>query len=318
VAVGAAAFLAGMLVGMSVPRGGASVASRPPAGVGADAAGGSLPRPAPAPDRREARPLPRSAAPAGRPEAARPASGGRPDLPLDGDDELPPPPGAPASAPGGTAELVAAFRRAEGERLGVIAALLGERHEPAVEALAVDLARTGDRAHRLAALAILDAFETPAAIPVVSEILAAERDPEILQAALYALPDGGGMGVETAEALDRDLRRLAAEGEPETRRRALRALGSWGTAADDATLVGALRGDRDPAVRAAAAFALEQRRGGGEEGIRTLAEVVSRRDEDRDVRENAWQALRRAGPLPPAARAAYDAYAAEREGEPVR
>jgi hypothetical protein len=218
--------------------------------------------------------------------------------------------------PAALAQAIARFRsETDPARLSALALVLGLVRDPAVEAIAMDLARAGDREHRLAALEILDAFETLAAIPVASEILAREDDPALLRAALHALPEPAGVAADVAAVVDRELVRLARDAaDPETRRRAVERLGAWAfSPEDEVAIVDALGRDPDPGVRAAAAFALGGRRG-GPAVVRALAEALARRDEDRDVRENAWQALRRAGPLPPEARAAYEAYAAEREG----
>lgn len=224
------------------------------------------------------------------------------------------------------AAAIARFREeTDPARLAALAAVLGRVRDPAVEALALELARPGggDRAHRLAALDILDAFETPAAIPLVAGLLAEERDPLILSGAIHALPEPAGVALEAAIEIDRDLARLAERApDVETRRRAVEKLGSWGVGGGehDALLLRALRDDPDPEVRAAAAFAIEQRRAAPAvpAALEALAAAVARRDEDPQVRENAWQALRRAGPLPRNVRAVYEAYAAEREGRAVR
>jgi HEAT repeat protein len=220
---------------------------------------------------------------------------------------------------GDPAALAAAIERFRSEtdpqKLMALATLLGQIKEPSVEALALELARSGDLPHRLAALELLDRFETPAAIPVASEILAREGDPALLQAAIYALPDPSGVAMETARAVDRELARLSREApDAETRRRAVERLWRWAaTPEDEAAIVASLRDDPDASVRCGAAFALGMRRTTNAAAIRALADTLARREEDPSVRWMCWQALGRAGPLPPEALAAYQAFEIESE-----
>lgn len=199
-------------------------------------------------------------------------------------------------------------------RLQVMAVLLARAHTLRTETVVLQLALTGDMARRMAALDILDAWDTPAALGVVQEIFANDQAPELLSRALYALPPGSGMNETQAAAVRSHLGRLAASGtDMEVRRRALLALGSWGGAEAERILVDAL-GARDAQERAAAAFALEQRRTRSPAAIAELTRLVANRDEDKTVRENAFQALARLGPLPAGAAAAYQDYLLEREG----
>jgi len=200
--------------------------------------------------------------------------------------------------------------------LELLAAAAAHIRDPQVEATALALAAPGpDRARRLAALSILDGLETEAALPLAAELVARERDPEIAAAALFALPPAGRVPADAASALVRDLSARARDPRSgEVRRRAVLALGDYGTAADLGPILEALRSDPDPAVRAGAAHALFGRRDAPPEAIRLLVHAVVTRDEHRDVRETAWYTLGSLGPLPPDARAARQAYAEEREG----
>jgi hypothetical protein len=201
------------------------------------------------------------------------------------------------------------------QKLAALAALLGQVHHPAVDALAVQLAQGADPQLRAAALDILDAFETPAAVAPAVAILAHERSPDLVARAIHALPEPCGFGAAEAAPVAAELRRQATGAEDaEVRRRAALAYAHWGGADAEEVLILSLRGDPSPDVRAAAAFGLEARRARSAEAIGALVAAMQRQGEARIVRDNAYQALSRVGPLPPAAAAAYRAYEIEREG----
>jgi hypothetical protein len=200
------------------------------------------------------------------------------------------------------------------ETLAALAAMLAQAHTPEVEGRALALVTSDDPARRAAALDMLDHFDTPRAIPVVQDILATSGDAETVARALYALPPAEGLAASDTAAITQQLSRLATSaGEPEVRRRALIALGDYGGADSEPVFVEAMAAG-DATTRAAAAFALERARARSPEAIAALARALSNPNEDFTVRENAFQALRNAGPLPAQAHRAFQAYLVEREG----
>ncbi|GIW70859.1 MAG: hypothetical protein KatS3mg102_0401 [Planctomycetota bacterium] len=202
------------------------------------------------------------------------------------------------------------------EELDALAAVLGQLHTPEIEAAALALAQQGSAAQRAAALTILDHLGTPAALPVVGEILRQAGDDAALQArALYALPDEpSDVPQEQAAPVLAEIQRLAAQArDPEVRRRALLALGEWGGPEVEPALREALS-SADSQVRAAAAFALGRQRAREPATLRALARVLADPGEELAARENAFHALRGAGPLPADVYRALQDYLLEREG----
>lgn len=189
--------------------------------------------------------------------------------------------------PDGLERLVEEFREKAGTEEGApLAAALGQVHDPQVEKLAVDLVRSGDLAHQLAGLDLLDRLdiENPETRTLVLETLRTDPRPEILSAALYALHRGVPDPRETRETLA-VLAPLASHSVPEVRRRGVIALAEWGAVEPALT---ALR-DPSPDVRAGAAFALRNAPGAAD----TLAARVADESEDWAVREQAWRSLAR-------------------------
>lgn len=222
-----------------------------------------------------------------------------------------------ATDPGALARALESFRgltdAGDLEALGLV---LGRIADPAVEDVALELARGDDlRARRIAALDVLDALDAPAARPVVLDVLTSERDPDLRRAALRALPDPAGASLDDAAGVVAALVRIVAEDlDPDLRRRAAIDLGGWHRhEADLHPLLEALARDPDPEVRSAAAFGLEAARRRTPEIVAALVTAMGRADEEPLVRENCWRALSALSPLPPDARAAWQAFRAERQ-----
>ncbi|MCO5168392.1 MAG: HEAT repeat domain-containing protein [Planctomycetes bacterium] len=219
--------------------------------------------------------------------------------------------------PGALARALDAFRGlGEAGDLEALAAILGRLRDPAVEQVALEVARRDvSPARRLAALDVLDAMETPEARQVALDVLGSEQDVELRRAALRAIPEPAGASVEEAGGVVTTLSTiLARDRDHELRRRAAVDLGSWARSeAELRPLLDALTRDPSPEVRGGAAFGLEMSRRRSPEVVEALAGVLGRRDEDPSVRENAWRALSALSPLPPAAQAAWRAYKAERD-----
>lgn len=219
--------------------------------------------------------------------------------------------------PSALARALEAFRGlGEVGDLEALAAILGRLRHPAVEQVALEVARRDvSPARRLAALDVLDAMDTPEARQVALDVLAGEQDVELRRAALRAIPEPAGASVEEAAGVVSTLSTIVArDRDHELRRRAAVDLGSWARSeAELRPLLEALTRDPSPEVRGGAAFGLEMARRRSPEVVEALAGVLGRRDEDASVRENAWRALSALSPLPPAAQAAWRAYKAERD-----
>lgn len=207
------------------------------------------------------------------------------------------------------------FRRqrdpAELERL---VAELGQVHDLEVEDLALELARDETcPPRRLAALGLLDALDTPRALEVALEILRNPNAIEIRRAAIYVLPEAAGSSFARAREVVAVLKAAYADpSDAELRRRAAIALADWRVDPEDLDpLLRGLRSDPSVDVRAGCAFALELAGGRDQRTIETLAAALQDRREDPLVRENAWRALARLGPLPEAIAQAWESYADE-------
>lgn len=168
------------------------------------------------------------------------------------------------------------------EKAELLAVVLGEVRDPAVEALALDLARAG----HLVGFDLLDRLdiENPETRRTIIEFIRTETRPEILGAAIYALHRGVPDPRERREAVEA-LLPAAANADPEVRRRAVIALGEWGAAEP------ALRALEDPSVdvRCGAAYVLGNAPGAAD----ALAARVADEREDWAVREQAWKSLGR-------------------------
>lgn len=187
------------------------------------------------------------------------------------------------------------FREAAGTELGeMLAVTLGQLKDASVEALALDLARSGTPVQRLAGLDLLDRLdiENSPSRQAVRQMLRAESDPKVLAAALYALHRGLPDPEETRDTLAA-LAPLTRHADVEVRRRAVLATAEW--AADPAALdpVMSALTDRSADVRAAAAFALGQTRLLPPGLADALAARLSDPHEDWAVREMAWRTLSR-------------------------
>lgn len=181
-------------------------------------------------------------------------------------------------------EAVARFRESIGTRDGdALAAALGQVCDPAVEAMALELTRSGVTRARLAGLDLLDRLdiENPETHAAIVDTLA-DQDPRIVAAALYALHRGLPNPSETRQVVAA-LAPLASHPDEEVRRRAVIALGEWG----EASAVEAALSDPSAPVRAGAAFAA------GRFGLNVagLAARVADSDEDWTVREQAYLTL---------------------------
>jgi hypothetical protein len=218
-----------------------------------------------------------------------------------------------ATDPRALAAAVDRFRTTrDQDELAMLTGLLGNVADPVVERAALEVATADpDAGRRVMAFTVLDALDLPAARTAALTALDRESDAAVRQAALHALPPPKGSSLaEGAEVVDRLLQVLRSDPVPETRRRAARELGDWSHTpqALDA-LAAAMRRDASPEVRAGAAFGLELARAASNPGVRAaLVAAMEDSQEDTLVRENAWNALGAAGPLPPAEHAAWSSY----------
>ena len=144
-------------------------------------------------------------------------------------------------------------------RLAAMSTVLGQLRDPEVENAALKLAESGDPARQEAALDILDAHDSPKAIPVALRLLGSSAPTEVRRAALRAIPESQGQSVEQAGAVVTEMARvLQTDADPESRRRAAIQIGLWHREPADLSIVlSALRSDRDVNVRAGCAYALE-------------------------------------------------------------
>lgn len=206
------------------------------------------------------------------------------------------------------------FRATAGTDLGSLLAItLGLVKDPAVEGVALELARSGTRQQRIAGLELLDRLdiENPVTRQAVLEILRTEKDKELLAAALYTIP-AGVPDPNEARAVVEALQPLTAHEDPEVRRRAVLAVAEW--ARDAAGLQAVLKALADPSVdvRAGAAFALGQAPAATREVLGALSERVADEKEDWAVREQAWRAMARF-PMDERSYAAYTAFKAKHD-----
>jgi HEAT repeat protein len=133
-------------------------------------------------------------------------------------------------------------------------------------------------------------------------LLERESDPEILAGALHALHRDTPPPA-LASAIAGTLGRLRAHADEEVRARAVAALAEWARDAAEVGAVAAALRDPAPRVRAAAAYALGVHRWPVPEVVAALTRSVADRNEDFEVRQLAWRALR----LYPLDEAAYRA-----------
>jgi hypothetical protein len=218
-----------------------------------------------------------------------------------------------ATDPRALAAAVERFRTTrDQDELAMLTGLLGNVADPAVERAALEVATTdADAGRRVMAFTVLDALDLPAARTAALAALDRESDAAVRQAALHALPPPRGASIaEGTEVVDRLLQVLRSDPVPETRRRAARELGDWShTPQALEALTAAMRRDASPEVRAGAAFGLELARAASSSYVRAaLVEALEDPNEDELVRDNAWNALGAAGPLPPAEHAAWSRY----------
>lgn len=204
-------------------------------------------------------------------------------------------------------ELLKRFRGSPDRGL---AALLGSFRHPRVEAAALELSGSGfGKSTRLIALEILDRLDVLSAenASTLIERLRQENDPEVLGEGLYALP-AGPLAPETRGAKRALLRGAAEHVDVQVRARALIAMGQ--EPLDDEDLPTLLAGLKDPAgeVRATAAAALRNYRGGrGESARAALVERMGDASEAAEVRRQAWRTLAQL-PMDEATWRAWDAY----------
>lgn len=218
-----------------------------------------------------------------------------------------------ATDPRALAAAVDRFRTSrDADELALLAGLLGNLADPIVERAALEVATADpDPTRRVMAFTVLDALDLPAARTAALSALDRESDASVRQAALHALPPPKGSSLaEGTEVVLRLMQVLRTDAVPETRRRAARELGDWSHTPEAlAALADAMRRDASPDVRAGAAFGLELARAASTPHVRAaLVATLEDAGEDTLVRENAWNALGAAGPLPPAEHAAWSTY----------
>lgn len=188
-------------------------------------------------------------------------------------------------------DLLGRFKAAP-DRL--LAALLGSFRHPRVEQAALELAAPGGpREARRIAFEVLDRLDhlAPENHAVLLGQLRLETDPELLAEGLYALPHGPA--APELRAASRDFLRGAVEhATPRVRAQALLALGLGALEDVDLPAVLGRLGDGAAEVRATAASALRNYRGG--QGAAVQAALAARMGdvaEAPEVRRQAWQTL---------------------------
>lgn len=226
---------------------------------------------------------------------------------------------APPADPVALEEAIGRFRRSTDQaELEELAVSLGQVDDPRVENLAIQIAEADPHPmRRVAAFDLLDALEAPGAIGVVLHTLDRERDPAIRRAALFALPRPEKAGTDDAGLIGAALITvLASDPDPEARRRAALALGTWSCAPGAVLqLATALRQDPSALARGGCAFALE-RAGCADPAARSaVLEALADEDEDPVVRDNAWHALATLSPLSEDERTAWTAWRDARSRE---
>jgi hypothetical protein len=191
-----------------------------------------------------------------------------------------------------------------------LAALLGSFRHPRIEAAALELSEAGRaKPSRLIALEVLDRLDhlAPENHATLIRRLREENDPEVLAEGIYALPSGPSSPELRAEARAL-LRSSAGHVDAQVRARAALALGQGPVEDGDlGVLVGRLA-DSAPEVRATAAAALRNYRGGQGDAVRAaLSARMADAAEDAAVRRQAWQTLSHF-PMDPATWEAWEAY----------
>jgi hypothetical protein len=197
--------------------------------------------------------------------------------------------------------------------LEALAAILGRVRDADVETMAIETASSdASTQRRLAALQVLDGLDLPSARPVAIAVLERESDPELRRAAVFAIPEPTGSSRRDAEGVVSNMTRIISQDQDaELRRRAVIQMGSWWRDRSDlSSVVQALQRDASPDVRAAAAFSLEMAGHRDAEIIDALCQRMSDSREDSIVREMAWRALGRMGPLAENAATQYASFAA--------
>lgn len=183
-------------------------------------------------------------------------------------------------------------------RIERLSSLLGTLDDPAVTALAVELAYSSDPALRAAGLDLLgrvdgaDVIERDA---VVSGLLSSETDVEVLTSALGALVRPGSVDETSRASMSTQVALLADHEDPEVRRASIGILSRWtrdGT--DTPVLLDGLR-DPDESVRRSAAYALADHEAVDDGVRRELLRVVRDEAESSATRIGALQGLKRAG-----------------------
>lgn len=193
------------------------------------------------------------------------------------------------------ARLLQKFRTTGNDAFAsLLAVALGMTRHPEVERVAIELALVGATDNkRLAGLELLDRLDTasPSAIRALVKILTSETDPEVLGAAVYAL-HRDAVPPSEIESITSSLKNLMSNSDPEVRRRASIALAQWARDEADLTPIVTALSDSSPDVRAGAAFALSESRVTSAAAARALADRIADPNEDWDVREQCWHALR--------------------------
>ncbi len=177
-----------------------------------------------------------------------------------------------------------------------LTALLGSFRHPEIEKIATAMTAPGEaKDHRLLALEVLDHLDhlSPENHAQLLESVEYEDDPEILGAAIYALPQG---------VVEPDLRRktqellhgAAAHPEPRVRTQAALVMGMSLVDERDVDTLLQLMVDPAPEVRLTSIAALRNYRGGkGNAVVEALRMRLNDADEEFNVRKQAWKMLSR-------------------------
>ena len=196
--------------------------------------------------------------------------------------------------PMATRQVLDAFIRSPDSEMGqMLSSVLGLFKDAEIESAAMQLAGSGINAdQRIAGLSLLRRLDidNQASRQVVVKIIDTETDPEVVNAALYALKPTVASKQEAQKVLHALQRHLSSD-DPETRRRSVIAYADWATGASNTQAIVNALYDDSVDVRAGAAFALSRSKHRSESIRDALIAKISDGNEDWTVRDQAWQAV---------------------------
>lgn len=210
------------------------------------------------------------------------------------------------------------FQGADETTAAVLAVALGQYKHPRIEETALQLALSGaSDSLRLRGFDLLDRLDiaTSETVQAITRSIPGESNPNILAAAIYALPQDGVTSPEDRRSVLAALSPLLMHSNIETRKRAAMRFTEWARTLDEIAPVMKALTDGSPDVRAAAAFALQHYRGTEPSVMQALVERVGDSNEDTEVRRQAWLALRHF-PMDPETWTVYDQFRNQLESQP--